>query len=185
MQEKPSKPMHKGTLILSAVVVVLVLGIGVGLLTGFVKVSMPGAAPVNAGTGPCKALITDYNKAFTTADGDAYTTILKDTAEKAAAAPGGDKDPNCVYMRFTNAVATQNIDEVQKFSDMLKELADTGHYITGELANVQGIDSITSTAKGMKVGQEQAEAQQRQTEAGQAGQTEQTEQNSGVVEGNG
>lgn len=184
MQDKPSKPIHKGTLILSAVVAVLVLGLGAGLLTGFVKVGVPGAAPVNAGTGPCKAFIADYNKAFSAGDSDTYTTILKETAEKAAAASGGDKDPNCVYMRFTNAVATQNIDEVQKFSDTLKELADSGHYITGELANVQGIDSITGTAKGMRSGQEQAETQQ-QAEAGQTEQTEQPEQNSGVVEGNG
>lgn len=183
MQDKTSKPVHKGTLILSVVVAVLVLGVGTGLLTGFLKVSLPGAAPVNAGTGPCKALIADYNKAFTTADGDAYTTILKDTAEKAAAASGGDKDPNCVYMRFTNAVAMQNVDEVQKFSDTLKELADSGHYITGELANVQGIDSITSTAKAMKIGQEQVEAQQNDGTDQAPEQTEQ--QNDGAGRGNG
>jgi hypothetical protein len=131
--------------VIGIVLFVLVIG-GIAALffTGYLKVG-PNVASSNQG-GLCESLISDYNSAFTETSVDNYASKLASAAKGAAAISDNQSDPNCVFMQFTNAAYTKNVNDTRTFADTLKSLANDGKYVTGQLANPLGIKAIEQNA---------------------------------------
>ena len=103
-------------------------------------------------TGVCKDVIANYNASFAESDYDSYSSKLADSAKAAAAINNNESDANCAYIQLTNAVNVRNRADVSKYLNILKSLAANGEYITGELANPQGIATIELNAKSVSDG---------------------------------
>jgi|GEM_PF-3964296 len=145
---KYSQQLSKGNslpIVIVSVVLVLLIGSLAALsISGYLKVGQD-VATSNKG-GLCAALISDYNSAFTQTSADAYGSKLASSAKAAAAINNNQSDPNCVYMQFTNAMYTTNVDDTAKFAAVLKTLANEGKYITGQLDNPLSMKAIQENA---------------------------------------
>jgi hypothetical protein len=105
-------------------------------------------APVaNVNAGLCQNLIASYNKVFIEATDNEFAQTLEQTATKAKAADPSESDATCVYMRYTNVSTKQDTAEMLRLANVLKALASQGEYMTAELANPQGIDTIMYTVQ--------------------------------------
>jgi len=142
---------RKGGLPLVLLVIVLILLIS-GFVTayalGYLRIVNP-AASVSSNGGLCGSLIADYNKAFETSNGDVYKTTISNAARNAEEIDGNESDPNCVYIRYTNAIISSSKDDATRFANILADLAEQDKYLTGELANPQGIEGILNSAKAL------------------------------------
>lgn len=99
------------------------------------------------GKSVCQSFIGQYNESFKKTSLEEYTQSLKQASDKAKAADSNNADPTCVYMQFSYASFTKDIDETKRLAAILTTLANQGAYLTGQLANPQGIEAIQSTAK--------------------------------------
>lgn len=99
------------------------------------------------GKSVCQGLIPQYNEGVNSSSVEDSAQLLKQSAEKAKAADPNGNDPTCVYIQFSYASTTQNVAEVKRLAAALRSLANQGAYITGQLANPQGIESIERTAE--------------------------------------
>jgi len=100
----------------------------------------------NSSNGLCDGLVTEYNTAFTQNSVDGYAAKLANSAKAAAAVKDNQTDPNCVFIQFTNAMYTTNVDDTAKFAATLKTLASEGKYITGQLGNPLSLKAIEENA---------------------------------------
>lgn len=146
-KQKSRKPLVV-TIIILAVLLIALLGTAAGLYSaGKLSFSMTARTVADAQTGLCQNIIPSYNAGFKTTGAGEYEKSLKQAAERAKEADPANSDPTCVYMQFTSATVAQDIDEIKRLSGILEGLANKGAYITGELANPQGIESIKNTAQ--------------------------------------
>ena len=133
--------------ILATVLVLILAGGAVLFATGFLKVGEYTASTAQSGL--CKDVISKYNSAFTKS-GDEYGKTLAEAAKSASEVKDNQTDANCVYIQFTNAAFIANISDAAKFADTLTALSKEGKFITGELANPQGIEVIQKTVDSLK-----------------------------------
>ena len=134
--------------VILATVLVLILAGGAALFaTGFLKVGEHTASSTQSGL--CKDIIPKYNSAFTKS-GDEYGKTLAEAAKSASEVKDNQTDPNCVYIQFANAGFASNVGDANKFADILASLSKEGKYMTGELANPQGIEVIQKTVDSLK-----------------------------------
>jgi len=135
----------KGNGLVLAIVIALVVGAVATLFVLGMSKDSKEAASVNS-NGLCAGVIANYNSAFTQTSTEAHGSKLAESAKAAAAISDNQTDPNCVYIQFTHAAYTKNIDDTTKFTNLLQSLAGQGKYITGQLANPLGIEAIKQNA---------------------------------------
>jgi hypothetical protein len=146
---KNSRSTSQGNVLPTVVAIVaLVLvagGVGVLLMTGMLKFNS--GETVAQQSGICEDAIAIQNSAYSASSADEYASKLSESAKAASEVSGNQSDPNCVFIQFTNALFTKDVQNVDKLSKQLRALYDDGKYITGELTYPLGIKDIENAAK--------------------------------------
>jgi len=135
----------KGKGLVAVIVLALVVGAGATLFVLGMSKDSKDAVSVN-GNGLCEGVIANYNSAFTQTSIEGHASKLAESAKSAAAISDNQTDANCVYIQFTNAAYTKNVDDTTKFANLLQSLSNEDKYITGQLANPLGIEAIKQNA---------------------------------------
>jgi len=135
----------KGKGLVAVIVLALVVGAGATLFVLGMSKDSKDAVSVN-GNGLCEGVIANYNSAFTQTSIEGHASKLAESAKAAAAISDNQTDANCVYIQFTNAAYTKNVDDTTKYANLLQSLSNEDKYITGQVANPLGIEAIKQNA---------------------------------------
>jgi len=140
------KKLSAQKLILITFVTVGVLGAGF-ILSDRLVVSLknPGEVGVANNKVCSSKLLAEYNTTFSAESREQYTERLGNVASKVSELKDASNDPNCVYIQYTNYLEQKDIDKARERLDVLKKLAKQDAYITGELANPEGLESAEQT----------------------------------------
>lgn len=96
------------------------------------------------------AVIAKYNEVIESKDFTQYTERLKASDAAVAQLNGADRDPNCMYIRYSYSVRSGQYDKAQQYLDTLKGLADRHIYATAELSDTQSISAMEARLKAAK-----------------------------------
>ena len=135
----------KGNGLIVTVVLALIVGAVATLFVLGMSKENQNTASKNS-NGLCEGLIAEYNTAFTQTSAEAYAEKLANSAKAASAINDNQTDANCVFIQFTNAMYTNNVEDTGKFAAVLKALSNEGKYITGQLGNPLSMKAIEDNA---------------------------------------
>jgi hypothetical protein len=133
------------TVVAIVALVLVVVGVGILLLTGALKVNNGNTVAQQSSL--CKDAISIQNSAYSAPSAEEYAAKLSESAQAASQVSGNQSDPDCVFVQFTNALYTKDATNIDKFSKQLRTLYDDGKYISGRLTYPLGIKDIEDAAK--------------------------------------
>lgn len=136
--------LHLVSMVVAVIGVVAGVTLGALLLTGKVAIVAPETVTAEKSKVCSKELIAQYNRLPSINDSDEMAQQYEDiiarvdqTEERGAA------DPNCVFMRYSIALARGESDEVLGgHYDTLARLAGNGHFASSELFNIMTVEDI-------------------------------------------